>query len=284
MSDEIIKPKTWIQIQNEPVKELKKLDLKLAASRRIRSDAGLTMFSITGKQQGGKSSYAMLILNEIYNGDEDEVMRHIVFTIKDFTKLISDAINGGYRERCIVWDDQSISGGAAKWVVDPKAVMYLAGLGDSLGVSTKSVILTSPSGDMTKSFRNYTKYKVIISTGRHEFDRVARGYWLGKSPMDQRYCSLEFQDNYDTRIPFYERYAEIRKKISLMAIKNLNDAIDENGNINNTQIISNKPQSIKDKVFELYRDYKAGVYAADMTFKQLCISHKINYGTARNYI
>jgi len=46
--------------------------------------------------------------------------------------------------------------------------------------------------------------------------------------MEQRYCSLEFQDNYDTRIPFYERYAEVRKQISLLAIKNLNEVMSNN--------------------------------------------------------
>lgn len=214
---------SWIDIQNKPIKELQKKKLSLCASKRIRDDNGLTLISITGKQQGGKSSYGMWILSELYDYNVDEIMKHIVFTMEDFTKLISDAINGGYREKCIMWDDCSIQGGAAKWMVDPRGVMYLAGLGDTLGVATKGLILTSPSGDMIKAFRNYSKYKVVIGNGRHKWDRIARGYWIGKSPMDQRYCSVEFQDNYDTRIPFYERYAQVRKEISLLAIKNLNE-------------------------------------------------------------
>ena len=269
---------SWIKLQNEPIKQLKKLDLKLGASKRVRDDNGLTLLSITGKQQGGKSSYGMLILWELYNGNVDEIMKHIVFTIEDFTKIISNAINGGYREKCIMWDDASITGGAAKWVVDPKGVMYLAGLGDTLGIATKSVILTSPSGDMIKAFRNYMKYKVVISQGQHKYDRIARGYWIGKSPMEQRYCSLEFQDNYDTRIPFYERYAAVRKEISLLAIKNLNDVMQQESTPKDK-----KSNTIKEKVFELYRDMKAGVYG-DMSFKKICIANKINYGTACNYI
>lgn len=225
---------SWIDIQNAPVSEMRKLNLRLAASKRIRDDNGLTLLSITGKQQGGKSSYGMLILWELYKGDVNEIMKHIVFTIEDFTKIISNAINGGYREKCIMWDDASITGGAAKWTVDPKGVMYLAGLGDTLGIATKSVIMTSPSGDMIKAFRNYTKYKVVIGQGRHKYDRIAKGYWIGKSPMEQRYCSLEFTDEYDTRVPFYERYAAVRKEISLLAIKNLNDAMqpEEKQNLN----------------------------------------------------
>lgn len=266
--------KSWIDIQNEPVKEMHKLKLELAASRRIRDDSGLTLFSITGIQQGGKSSYGMLILYEMFNGDVDEIMRHIVFTIEDFTKLISDAINGGYREKCIMWDDASITGGAAKWTVDPKGVMYLAGLGDTLGVATKSVIMTSPSGDMIKAFRNYTKYKIVISQGRHKYDRIARGYWIGKSPMEQRYCSLEFQDTYDTRIPFYERYAAVRKEISLLAIKNLNSVMQAKQE-------QDKPLTLKGKIVELKRDLQAGVFG-DMSLKELCKANKINYSYACN--
>lgn len=270
--------KSWIDIQNEPINDMKKKKLILNASKRIRDDNGLTFISVTGKQQGGKSSYGMLILWELYNGNVDEIMKHIVFTIEDFTKLISDAIHGGYREKCIMWDDASITGGAAKWTVDPKGVMYLAGLGDTMAVATKSIIMTSPSGDMIKAFRNYAKYKVIISSGRHKYDRIARGYWIGKSPMEQRYCSLEFQDNYDTRIPFYERYAAVRKEISLLAIKNLNDAMQQE---EERQL--NKPKTTAEKVQELHRDLKAGVFG-DITFKALCNAHKINYGYARTLV
>ena len=282
MSDEIIKPKTWIQIQNEPVTAMEKLNLCLAASRRIRDDNGLTMYSITGKQQSGKSSYALMILYEIYGGNVDEVMKHIVFSMEDFTKVISSAVNGGYRERCLVWDDMSIQGSAARWSTDPKMVMYLSGLGDTLGIATKSLILTSPSGDMVKAFRNYSKYKVIINSGRQKYDRVARGYWIGKSPMDQRWCSTEFEDKYDTRIPFYEIYAQKRKELSLNVVRNMESFI-KTGDAGET-IIKEKPVTIKEKATELYRDWKAGVYGDMMTFKKLCTAHKINYCTAKNYV
>lgn len=269
--------KSWIDVQTEPIKAMKKLDFKLRASKRIRDDNGLTLLSITGKQQGGKSSYGMLILYEIYEGDIEQIMKHIVFSMEDFTKLISDAINGGYRERCIMWDDASVTGGAAKWMVDPKGVMYLAGLGDTLGVATKSVIMTSPSGDMIRAFRNYSKYKIVIDNGRHKYDRVAHGYWIGKSPMDQRYCSVEFLDRYDTRIPFYELYAKKRKEISLMAIKNLNDVMQQEHDK------QEQPQhlTLKERIAELKRDLQAGLFG-DMSLKALCKAHKINYSYACN--
>lgn len=272
--------KSFIAYQNEPVKAMKKLKLQLAASKRIVKDNGLTMFSITGKQQGGKSSYAMLILNEVYGGDVEQVMSHIVFTIEDFTKILRGALDGGYRERCILWDDASLTGSAARWMVDPKMVMYLSGLGDTLGIATKSLILTSPNGDLVKAFRSYPKYKIMISNGRHKYDRVARGYWIGKSPMEQRYCQVEFEDAYDTRIPFYERYAEKRKELSLMAVRNMEALM--NNTDSSSAIPEHKP-TIKERVEELRRDLEAGVFG-NMTFKAVCKANRINYGTAKNYV
>jgi len=269
--------KTWIEIQNEPIKELTNRKLMLAASRKIRDDNGLTLYSITGNQQGGKSSYGMLILWEMFNGDVEQIMSHIVMSAIDFTNIISAALDGGYREKCIMWDDMSVGGSAATWMTDPLLVKYMSGLGDTLGVATKSLILTSPSGDMIKAFRNYSKYKVVISNGKHKFDRVARGYWIGKSPMDQRYCSAVFEDYYDTRIPWYEIYAQKRKEISLTAVRNMK-SLNENNNV-----AIEKPQkvTIKERGRELYRDWKAGVFG-NMTLAAIAKAHKIDYGYIRN--
>ena len=265
-----------MQIQEEPIKELQKLNLKLAASRRIRDDKGLTFFSVTGNQQGGKSTYGMCILSEIYNNDVDEILKHIVMSASDFAKMIMAALEGGYREKCIMWDDMSISGGAATWMTDPKFVKALGGLGDTMAVATKSIILTSPSGDTIKSFRNYQKYTVQIRGGNGKYGRIARGYWLGMSPMGEQYCSSEFEDVYDIRIPFYERYAEKRRQISLATAQEMMKATqNEVANIEKP-----KPQTIREKVLELKRDLEAGVFG-DISFRQLCKTHKINYGYAR---
>ena len=268
--------KTWIQIQNEPIKAIKKLNLKLAASRRIRDDNGLTMFSITGNQQGGKTTYGLNVLWEIYEHDVDEILRHVVMSAGDFAKMIMDAIDGGYRERAIMWDDLSVSGSAASWMTDPKFVKALGGLGDTMAVATKSVILSSPSGDMIKAFRNYSKYHVQIRNGSGKYGRVARGYWIGSSPMGEQYCSSEFEDVYDIRIPFYEQYAEKRRNISIKAAQEMmrltkNEASEE---------LKAKPITIKEKVLELKRDLEAGVFG-DISLRQLCKTHKINYGYAR---
>lgn len=270
---------SWIKIQNKPIKEMRKLDLRLCASQRIRDDSGLTFLSVTGNQQSGKSSYGLYILYELYEGDVDEIMRHVVMSAKDFTDIIDQALTGGYREKCIMWDDMSIGGCAATWVTDPKLVKYLGALGDTLAVATKSIILSSPSGDMIKAFRNYQKYIVQIHKGKQKWDRVAKGYFIGRSPMNSRWCSPEFEDTFDTRIPFYERYALKRKEISLQAVRNMKTMFTNTQG--NTDVV--RPTTIKEKVLELKRDLESGVFG-DMTLKAVCKANKINYGTAKNYL
>jgi len=245
---------SWIEIQKQPIKEMQGIDLHLCGSRHIRDDNGLTFYSVTGNQQSGKSAYGMCILSEVYGHNEDDVMAHIVMSVKEFTEIIDKALTEGFRHRCIMFDDASVTGSAATWITDPKLVMYLAALGDTLAVATKSIILTSPSGDMIKAFRNYQKYIIQIGTGKHKYDRIAKAYFIGKSPMMQRWCSSRFEDVFDTRIPFYERYAQKRKEISLETVRNMKEMLNhtETNGIDNLKTMSIQSMFGKDRILELY--------------------------------
>lgn len=212
----------WFNIQNEPINKLKKRNLRLAISKRIRDDTGLTIVTVEGTQQGGKSTYAMRALMDMYGNNKDIVLNQIVMSAIGFKDKIQAALSGNYREIAVVWDDLSVEGSASTWMTDPMMVKKLAGLGDTLGIATKAFFMTSPSGDMIKSFRNYNKYKVIIGSGKSKYERIARGYRMGKSPMNQRWCSLEFEDVYDIRIPFYSEYADMRRALSIKAVQEFN--------------------------------------------------------------
>lgn len=269
----------WITRQNKPIKEMRRIKFKLNGSKHIRDDNGLTFYSITGNQQSGKSAYGMCILSELYHHDEDAILNQICMTAKEFTAKIDDALANKYRHKCIMWDDMSVTGSAAKWMTDPKMVMYLAALGDTLAVTTKSIIMTSPSGDMVKAFRNYQKYIVQISMGRHKYERIAKAYFIGKSPMAQRWCRPIFRDDFDTRIPFYLKYAQKRESLSLQAVQDMKTMFIAN----NMEEPETKPLTIKQRVEELVRDMRAGVFG-DMSFKAICKANKINYSTARSYV
>ncbi len=267
----------WLQIQKKPIKEMRKLGLNLWGSKHIRDDNGLTFYSVTGNQQSGKSAYGMCILSELYNFDEDAIMNQIVMTAKEFTEKIDDALTNKYRHRCIMWDDASVTGSAAKWMTDPKMVMYLAALGDTLAVATKAIILTSPSGDMTKAFRNYQKYIIQIGQGRDRNEKTAKAYFVGRSPMMQRWCRSVFVDNFNVKVPFYLRYAKKREDLSLQAVKNMKQMFEAK----NEKAEPEHKLTLKDRILELKRDLAAGVFG-DMSLKALCKANKIDYGYACN--
>ncbi len=269
----------WIIRQKIPIKEMKKLNLQLAGSKHIRDDNGLTFYSVTGNQQSGKSAYGMCILSELYNHNEDDVLNQIVMTAKEFTEKIDDALTNKYRHKCIMWDDASVTGSAAKWMTEPKMVMYLAALGDTLAVATKSIIMTSPSGDMVKAFRNYQKYIVQIVNGRHDNTRIAKAYFIGRSPMMQRWCRPLFEDEFHVKIPFYLRYAQKREDLSLKAVRDMRALF----NTDDSKTDQLKPITQKDRIQEKYREWKAGVFP-DVTWKDVCKIEKFNYGYSRTVV
>ena len=83
----------------------------------------------------------------------------------------------------------------------------------------------------------------------------------------------------DTRIPFYEIYAQKRKEISLSAVKNMKKIHQED--VVTTEV--KKKVTIKDRALEIIRDWKAGVFGDNVTLLSLAKAHKINYGTMKNY-
>lgn len=240
MIEEIEKPEIdYLAIQQAPIKMMRKLNLGLCGSKHIRDDDGLTFLSITGNQQSGKSVYAMRILAEIYNYDVDKILNSIVFRIEDFAAKIKHATENNYRIPALLLDDASISMSAAQYGSTPKDVLYISKLGDSLATAIKGLIMTSPSGDLVKAFRNYNKYKIVIGKGGGTYQRIARAYKISSSPLGQKYIQHIFDDTYDIRISFYNRYAGMRKEISLMAINS--------GDKQDTSIVSTIQEFMIDK-------------------------------------
>src|SRR5659263_57497 len=157
-------------IQNKPMEGLRGVPLNLSLSRLIVNKPGLIGCNIVGTQQSGKSAYALMVLYELYKGDVEKVFKHVVFTIKDLTTLLNNALQNHERLLCVLWDDSSVHGSAAQYNTNRRLVQYLSAMGDTLGIATKGILLTSPSGDIIKAFRNYNFYKVQIGLGRHKYD------------------------------------------------------------------------------------------------------------------
>lgn len=208
-------------IQNRPVENLRGVKLNLSLSRLVRDKPGLIGANVTGTQQSGKSVYGLLVMYELYKGNVDEIFKHLVFNVQDLTNLLNEAIQKHERMICVMWDDASVTGAAGMYNVNRRMVQFLSAMGDTMGLATKGLIMTSPSADLIKSFRNYNFYRVNIGLGRQRTERIARGYEFNTSPFGQKWGRAAFVDEYDLRIPFYQRYYELREKLSVNTLKDM---------------------------------------------------------------
>lgn len=267
-------------IQNAPMNELKGKSLKLALSRKIVNDAGLVGAFISGAHQTGKSSYALCVMYELYQGDIEEIFRHIVFTISDLTKLLNNAIKTRTRCKCILWDDSSVHGSASQYNVNRQLVAYLGAMSDTMGIATKSILLTSPSGDIVKTFRNYNFYRVQIGIGRHKYDRIARGYEFGSSPFGQQWGRASFEDSFDVRIPFYERYYKLREQMSLSTLQDMDAFLHRKTPLSDE---SHHEETEKDRILRVNTDWKNGEYG-DVSRREALRKENIDIGYAENLL
>lgn len=264
----------------KPIKALAKTKLVSNLANIIVKQPGLVGVNIVGNQQTGKSTYALWVMYELYKRNIDEMLKHIVFSMDELTELLLKFQERNEKAICVMWDDASVSGSAGHWVTDPKKVIDLSSLGDTMGTATKGILITSPSGDLIKAFRNYNFYKAEIKI-ENKYKRMAKVYKIWKSPLDQQLIRHQFDDFYDIRSPFYERYAKMRQDLSLQVLKGV--IKNRKGNKEKPEV-TEKKRTIKERVLELRRDFEAGVFGDDTTFKKLCRENNINYRTAFNYL
>lgn len=211
--------------QEKLINELKK-DKRVNSilSKRIVYKNDFVGAVISGQRRAGKSVYMMMVLYELYKHDWDEVFNHIFFTMEDFTSFLKEALYTGVRVPCVALDDAGVHFGAQQYNTHRNQVSYISALMDTIGIITKSLILTVPnSGNLIKSIRTANFYHVELHQGRNKYDRVAKGYLLHTSPKGQIWPSHEFDDNFDVRLPehIYERYSQMRRKYSIDTLQSM---------------------------------------------------------------
>lgn len=223
---EQLKTKTFLDAERW-IESLRKEKYQLSLTRRIVAEPYLVGAIISGKHRIGKSAYALWVMYELYK-DWDTVFKYMAYSVKDFMSLLRSCLDGGVKVPCILWDDAGGHGSKYLWNIDRLMVFYLKNLLDVIGTSTKGLIMTTISGeDLLKIVREYEFYKVKISLGRHKYDRVARGYEIKRSPLNQKSPSILFDDYFDVRVPIYEKYYEMRKQYSRGALDRLESLLDK---------------------------------------------------------
>lgn len=213
----------FLKGQNIEITKLKNKIFHTSIAEIIVHSQKLEGFIIHGPQRSGKSVYGTMSLYELYNQDEDEMFAHMFFTLDELNEFLIKAVDTGIRCPAIMIDDAGVHMSAASYNTNRNQAIYLSAIMDTIGIICKGLIFTTPNpNNLLKAIRNYEFYRVQISMGRHANDRVAKGYSHTTAPDGRHFwINSEFADNFYVKVPYYERYAEIRRQMSISTLRDM---------------------------------------------------------------
>jgi len=111
---------------------------------------------IIGPQGMGKTTYAMLVLYEVYDGDWDKVLEYLTFDPREMLPKLKEALHTGERIKLIVFDDAGIHLSKYLWSLDKEAqqvALLMNSLFNIIRTICAGVIFTSPDMDILKELR-----------------------------------------------------------------------------------------------------------------------------------
>ena len=167
---------------------------------------------IIGPQGIGKTTYAMLILHEIYR-DWDKVLEHVVFDPREVLPKFMRALFNRERIKAVLFDDAGLH--LSKYLLSSNRegfhlVRSINGLINLARTITAAIIYTSPDMDILKELRKKAWIVAEITTphGYSVPERVAKLYRKRIAPSGKVYIHKLGYDAYDLRaIP-----ADVRKE------------------------------------------------------------------------
>lgn len=222
--------KSFLLIDDE-IKRLQKEHYPFNLTNLIIQKPTFVGATLYGERRIGKSVYGLMIMYQIYK-DWDEVFKHIFFSIKDLTEFLMDCAKNDYKCPILMWDDSGVQGGRQMYHTNRILVHYLGAVFDVIGTALKGILLTTPdSENLIKVIRRANFYKVKVTPGRHQYDRIATIYLPQRTPYEQFYLKVTAKDHFDVRLPeeIYHKYYEIRKQYSVTALASLQTFLNSSG-------------------------------------------------------
>jgi hypothetical protein len=187
-------------------------------------------YLVYGVQRLGKSSYSLQVMADLFGGDWDKALAHLVFELKDLIHILEKAQRDRKKIKCLVWDDAGVFGSKYLYQSDRVLVMHLQNLFDVIGVSTASLVLTTPNPlGLLRVIRMYEWNRVKIYRRDQYNGRLAVGYSSSMLPSGMRLIHREWSDRFNVMLPndVYSKYSVIRRGYLDMAIKKLKEVSDK---------------------------------------------------------
>jgi hypothetical protein len=218
--------------QNRAINELRRkipemYEQSFSLVNNIVNENGFVGAVVSGDRQLGKSMYMLKALSQLYLEDWDKVFAHMFFDMDSLLAYLVKALETDERVPCIALDDAGVHFGAQQYNMNRNMVGHITALLDTIGIITKSILLTVPNRtNLIKSIREGNFYSIEIHQDSGKYGRKAIGYRMHTSPKGQEWITTEFTDLYDVRIPDeqYERYFKLRKQYSAVTVAKLAQA------------------------------------------------------------
>jgi len=182
---------------------------------------------VYGPHRIGKSTYAALVLHEIYQ-DWDEVLKHMLFDIRDVIRTLRDAQKHHQKIPALVWDDCGVHANKMLYFSNRRLVQSLQQMLDVVGLTVSGFIFTTPSpANVLRVLRGYEFYRIKV-VKRDEYNgRVAIGYQQSLLPSGMRIIRRKFRDNFQAILPddVWKEYVKQRQKYLNFALKELEKVV-----------------------------------------------------------
>lgn len=208
------------------VLDLSRRQFSLVASKIIYQayvTAGYQQFLILGPQGTGKTTYALLVMYDIYR-DWDTVLQHFFYDptlafkeLKLLTQKLKSIIKTDKdkwflkRIKVICFDDAGIWLSKYWYSINPRLVLLINSIFDFIRSNCAACLFTCPDADILKTLRKKSWYRVKVAY-RKKFthsDRVAIGYKANFSVTGRTFVRKVFEDYFKTsQLP-----SDVRKEV-----------------------------------------------------------------------
>ena len=174
--------------------------------RRAWATQGAVTAIIHGERGLGKSTFAMLVLKELY-GDWDAALRFTVFDINDVVSMLE-----GKRILALHWDDAGVHGSAYRWFTDRELVWLFSALSDVLRTSCAGFIMTVPRPAQVMKPLRETPGTILgkITIPPYSDDRFLE---LLKDERVERLYVMHAEDGGDERSFWYRYVRYVRYRV-----------------------------------------------------------------------
>lgn len=201
---------------------------------------GFNSFTVVGDRGIGKSTYALIVVYEIFrklgyekNQAWNEAINCCKFHIQDVIKFLKISADSDDIKPVIIWDDIAIHASGTKYFLNMRMVDQLKAVLDTIRLAISGLIMTCPSTKgLLSILKVYDDYKLVVRySKRGGYYREITAYKWNTLPSGKRIIRTQYTDNYNCYIPnwVFDKYMVMRKNATKETLDRLEQSISKKG-------------------------------------------------------